>query len=65
MIYAGKDVFADGVYILVDVRDVAMAHILAFEKPEANGRYCVVGNVSSDIMKIVEKLYPAIDHSKR
>ena len=67
MIYAGKDVFSDRVYILVDIRDVAIAHILAFEKPEANGRYCVVGNVihSSEIIKIVQKLYPTLDHSKR
>ncbi|PWA69999.1 cinnamoyl-CoA reductase 1 [Artemisia annua] len=64
-IKTGEDVFSDRVYILVDVRDVAIAHILAFEKPEANGRYCVVGNVSSEIMKIVEKLYPTIDHSRR
>lgn len=38
-IKTGKDVFSDRVYILVDIRDVAIAHILAFEKPEANARY--------------------------
>ncbi|GKB59112.1 tetraketide alpha-pyrone reductase 1-like protein [Tanacetum coccineum] len=60
-------VFPDGVYRLVDVRDVAIAHILAFENPKANCRYCVVGNViqSSEIMKIVDKLYPTLDQSKR
>ncbi|GJZ08641.1 tetraketide alpha-pyrone reductase 1-like protein [Tanacetum coccineum] len=66
LIETGQEVFADGIYRLVDVRDVAIAHILAFENPEANGRYCVVGNVlhSSEIMKIVNKLYPALGHSK-
>ncbi|GKD71149.1 tetraketide alpha-pyrone reductase 1-like protein [Tanacetum coccineum] len=67
LIECGKEVFPDGVYRLVDVRDVAIAHILAFENPKANGRYCVVGNViqSSEIMKIVDKFYPSLDHSKR
>ncbi|KAM0048119.1 putative 3-beta hydroxysteroid dehydrogenase/isomerase, NAD(P)-binding domain superfamily [Helianthus debilis subsp. tardiflorus] len=39
----------------------------AFENPEANGRYCMVGNVvrSIEIMKIVEKLYPSLGDSKR
>ncbi|GJX28959.1 cinnamoyl-CoA reductase 1-like protein isoform X2 [Tanacetum coccineum] len=67
LIECGKEVFLDGVYRLVDVRDVAIAHILAFENPKANGRYCVVGNViqSSEIMKIVDKFYPSLDNSKR
>ncbi|PWA88945.1 bifunctional polymyxin resistance protein, ArnA [Artemisia annua] len=67
LIECGKELSLDGVYRFVDVRDVAMAHILAFENPKANGRYCVVGNVihSSVIMKIVDKLYPSLDHSKR
>ncbi|GKE54896.1 cinnamoyl-CoA reductase 1-like protein, partial [Tanacetum coccineum] len=62
----GKEVSPDGVYRLVDVRDVAIAHILAFENPKANGRYCVVGNViqSSEIMMIVDKFYLSLDHSK-
>ncbi|KAJ0837603.1 putative cinnamyl-alcohol dehydrogenase [Helianthus annuus] len=67
MIKNGKEVFSDGIYRLVDVRDVAMAHILAFENPEANGRYCMVGKVvrSLEIMKIVDKLYPGLVHSER
>ncbi|KAJ0682887.1 putative cinnamyl-alcohol dehydrogenase [Helianthus annuus] len=62
-----KEVMSNGIYRLVDVRDVARAHILAFENPEANGRYCMVGNVvrSIEIMKIVEKLYPSLGDSKR
>ncbi|XP_076937559.1 phenylacetaldehyde reductase-like, partial [Bidens hawaiensis] len=67
LIKDGKDVFPDGIYRLVDVRDVATAHILAFENPEANGRYCMVGKVvrSLEILKIVDKLYPSLGHSER
>lgn len=44
----------------VDVRDVAMAHVLAFESPSANGRYCLVEAVAhySDLLKIIHELYP-------
>ncbi|KAK1425316.1 hypothetical protein QVD17_20667 [Tagetes erecta] len=67
LIKHGKEVFSGAVYRLVDVRDVAIAHILAFENPEANGRYCLVGKLvwSSEIMKIADKLYPSLDHSDR
>ncbi|XP_076940834.1 phenylacetaldehyde reductase-like [Bidens hawaiensis] len=63
----GKELFPDGMYRLVDVRDVAAAHILAFENPEANGRYCMVGKVARylEIMKIVDELYPSLGHSER
>ncbi|XP_071706564.1 phenylacetaldehyde reductase-like [Rutidosis leptorrhynchoides] len=63
----GKELFPDGIYMLVDVRDVAAAHILAFENPEAKGRYLMVGNMvrSSVIMKILEKFYPAFGFSQR
>ncbi|KAI3757781.1 hypothetical protein L6452_05324 [Arctium lappa] len=61
-----KELSPDGIYRLVDVRDVANAHILAFENPEANGRYCMVGAVTcySEIMKILDELYPALGHSE-
>jgi len=44
----------------VDVRDVVMAHVLAFESPSANGRYCLVEAVAhySDLLKIIHELYP-------
>lgn len=59
--------FSGAVYRLVDVRDVATAHILAFEDPEANGRYCLVGKLawSSEIIKIADELYPSLVHSER
>ncbi|KAJ0646117.1 putative 3-beta hydroxysteroid dehydrogenase/isomerase, NAD(P)-binding domain superfamily [Helianthus annuus] len=67
LIKNGKEVFSDGIYRLVDVRDVATAHILAFENPEANGRYCMVGEVvrSLEIMKTMNKLYPSFGQSER
>ncbi|XP_076940841.1 phenylacetaldehyde reductase-like [Bidens hawaiensis] len=63
----GKDLFPGGMYLLVDVRDVAKAHILAFENPGTNGRYCMVGKAAPhmEIMKIVDKLYPSLGHSER
>ncbi|KAL2478317.1 NAD(P)-binding Rossmann-fold superfamily protein [Forsythia ovata] len=52
------------VYRLVDVRDVARAHILALENPLASGRYCLVGTVmsTSEVLKILLKLYPPLNH---
>ncbi|KAL9994004.1 putative 3-beta hydroxysteroid dehydrogenase/isomerase, NAD(P)-binding domain superfamily [Helianthus debilis subsp. tardiflorus] len=67
LIKNGKEVFSDGIYRLVDVRDVATAHILALENLEANGRYCMVGEVvrSLEIMKTMNKLYPSFGQSER
>ena len=44
----------------VHVKDVAMAHILAFEVPSAKGRYCLVESVAhyADVAKILKELYP-------
>ncbi|CAN4110312.1 unnamed protein product [Withania somnifera] len=58
----GKESWSGGTYKFVDVRDVADAHILAFEVPSANGRYCLVGanGYSSSLLKVLQKLYPSI-----
>jgi nucleoside-diphosphate-sugar epimerase len=57
-------VLPDGFYSFVDVRDVAHAHIQAFETHAANGKYCLVGSVThhSEACKIlfvdiIQKLY--------
>ncbi|BBN11651.1 protein MpDFR-like13 [Marchantia polymorpha subsp. ruderalis] len=44
----------------VDVRDVALAHVLAFETPSAEGRYILVGKVVhySEVSTILQKLQP-------
>ncbi|KAM1049487.1 hypothetical protein EV1_028287 [Malus domestica] len=49
-------------YWSVDVRDVATAHILAFEVPSASGRYCLVANVTHayEVLKIIQEPYPTL-----
>ncbi|KAJ9685156.1 hypothetical protein PVL29_017262 [Vitis rotundifolia] len=56
----GTQTFPSTTYRWVDVRDVANAHIQAFEVPSANGRYCLVSRVAhcSEVVKILHKLYP-------
>ncbi|KAJ9680253.1 hypothetical protein PVL29_019535 [Vitis rotundifolia] len=56
----GAQTFPNRSYRLVDVRDVANAHIQAYEIPEASGRYCLVERDlhCSEILKILLKLYP-------
>lgn len=57
------DTFPNKTHRWVDVRDVAMAHIQAYELPMARGRYCLVGSIlhCSETMKILRKLYPALN----
>ncbi|CAL5381872.1 unnamed protein product [Camellia sinensis] len=59
----GAKSFLNASYRWVDVRDVANAHIQAFEIPSASGRYCVVNRVAhfSEVVKILRELYPALD----
>jgi len=44
----------------VGVKDVAMAHVLAYEKPEAEGRYICSERVFhfGDFVSLLAKLYP-------
>ncbi|EOA37599.1 hypothetical protein CARUB_v10011960mg [Capsella rubella] len=48
---------------LVDVRDVALAHIKAYETPSANGRYIIEGPIVTinDIEKIVHEFFPELN----
>ncbi|KAB1215398.1 Tetraketide alpha-pyrone reductase 1 [Morella rubra] len=43
----------------VDVRDTATSHILAYENPSANGRYCVVAKTISysEVVQILRELF--------
>jgi len=54
--------FPSELYRLVDVRDVAIAHIQAFERPSASGRYLLVGRVAhvSEIAEILHERYPSM-----
>ncbi|KAK9913043.1 hypothetical protein M0R45_036869 [Rubus argutus] len=51
-----------GNYLSIDVRDVASAHIQAFEVPSATGRYCLVANVTPifEALKILKELHPSL-----
>lgn len=48
---------------LVDVRDVALAHVKALETPSANGRYIIEGPIVtiSDIEKVLREYFPDLD----
>ncbi|XAR62374.1 Cinnamyl-alcohol dehydrogenase [Bertholletia excelsa] len=56
----GSETFPNITFGWVHVRDVANAHIQAFEIASANGRYCMVERVvhMSEIVNILRKLYP-------
>nr|GME06826.1 cinnamoyl-CoA reductase 1-like [Ipomoea batatas] len=54
--------FSSGMNCYVDVRDVANAHIQAFELPSASGRYLLIGETIhySQVLKIAAQLYPSL-----
>ncbi|KAH6824553.1 Rossmann-fold superfamily protein [Perilla frutescens var. hirtella] len=63
LIKEGKQILANGVYHYVDVRDVALAHVLALENPSASGRYCLVARVaySFEALDILKRICPSLD----
>ncbi|XVE90419.1 hypothetical protein DITRI_Ditri20bG0076500 [Diplodiscus trichospermus] len=58
----GAETYPNTTYRLIDVRDVANAHVLAFENSSACGRYLVVEKVMhcSEVVEALRKLYPAL-----
>ncbi|KAH0911046.1 hypothetical protein HID58_034367, partial [Brassica napus] len=56
----GAQTFPNATFGWVNVKDVANAHIQAFENPDANGRYCLVERVAhySEVVNILHDLYP-------
>ncbi|KAH0728017.1 hypothetical protein KY284_003882 [Solanum tuberosum] len=58
----GSETYPNYTFGWVNVKDVALAHILAFENPSANGRYLMVESVAhySEIVKILRELYPTM-----
>lgn len=60
--FAGSETFPNSTFGWVNVKDVANAHVQAFEIPSAKGRYCIVESVVhySEIVKILHELYPDI-----
>lgn len=59
---AGVSTYPNATFGWVNVKDVAMAHILAYEVPSASGRYCLVDKVAhySEIVEMIRELYPSI-----
>nr|XP_043613916.1 phenylacetaldehyde reductase-like [Erigeron canadensis] len=58
----GSETYPNSSLGWVNVKDVAKAHIQAFEIPSANGRYCLVESVVhySELIEILRKLYPSV-----
>ncbi|WCJ36875.1 NAD(P)-binding Rossmann-fold superfamily protein [Euphorbia peplus] len=56
----GAQTFPNTTFGWINVKDVADAHIKAFEVPSASGRYCLVESVShySEVVNILRELYP-------
>lgn len=52
--------YANSVQAYVDVKDVALAHILVYEIPAASGRYLCAESVlhRGDVVKILGKFFP-------
>ncbi|CAI0455023.1 unnamed protein product [Linum tenue] len=59
---AGNKTYPNFHYWVVDVRDVAEAHIKAFENPLACGRYCLVESSVSfcHVLGILQEFYPTL-----
>ncbi|KAK8582132.1 hypothetical protein V6N12_072327 [Hibiscus sabdariffa] len=57
----GAQTFPNATFGWVNVKDVANAHIQAFEIPSATGRYCLVERVAhcSEAVNILSELYPS------
>lgn len=56
----GSETYPNVSFGWVHIKDVADAHVLAFENPSANGRYLLVESVAhfSEVVKILHELYP-------
>ncbi|KAJ4766444.1 Cinnamoyl-CoA reductase 1 [Rhynchospora pubera] len=58
----GSKTFQNASVRWVNVKDVALAHILAYEVPSASGRYLLVERVAhySEVVEIIRELYPSV-----
>ncbi|KAK9735975.1 hypothetical protein RND81_04G242400 [Saponaria officinalis] len=58
----GEPTFVNATFGWVDIKDVALAHILALEVPSAQGRYCIVESIAhiSHIVDVLRQLYPSL-----
>ncbi|XP_037455847.1 cinnamoyl-CoA reductase 1-like [Triticum dicoccoides] len=55
-----KKTYPNAVAAYVDVREVARAHVLVYERPDARGRYLCIGAVvhRADLVKLLGDLFP-------
>ncbi|KAK3155517.1 hypothetical protein QOZ80_2BG0204220 [Eleusine coracana subsp. coracana] len=55
-----KKTYPNAVAAYVDVRDVARAHVLAYERPNARGRYLCIGTVlhRAQLIGLLKQLFP-------
>lgn len=62
MFIVGAEAFPNFSFGWVNVKDVANAHVLAYEVPSASGRYCLVERVChySEVVRILRVLYPTL-----
>ncbi|XP_030951757.1 phenylacetaldehyde reductase-like isoform X3 [Quercus robur] len=58
----GAQTFPNVTFGWVNVKDVANAHIQAYEIPTASGRYCLVERVihHSEVVRVLRELYPTL-----
>ncbi|XP_040995254.1 phenylacetaldehyde reductase-like [Juglans microcarpa x Juglans regia] len=58
----GAQVFPNLSFGWINVKDVANAHVQAYEIPSASGRYCLVERVAhhSEVVRILRELYPSL-----
>ncbi|KAK8336618.1 hypothetical protein V6Z11_A09G135100 [Gossypium hirsutum] len=63
----GVQTFPNATFGSVNVKDVANAHIQAFEIPSASGRYCLVERVAhyAEVVKFLHQLYPSFQLPKK
>ncbi|XVF71299.1 hypothetical protein PTKIN_Ptkin12aG0025800 [Pterospermum kingtungense] len=63
----GEVIYRIPACMFVDVRDVAFAHIQAFEDPSGGGRYCLVEKTLSfsEVQKILYQLYPTLSLNEK
>ncbi|KAJ9164333.1 hypothetical protein P3X46_023924 [Hevea brasiliensis] len=56
----GAHTFPNATFGWVNVKDVANAHVQAFEIPSASGRYCLAERVAhySELVNVLRELYP-------
>lgn len=67
LLFLGTPTFPNASFGWVNVKDVANAHILAFEDPSANGRYCLVERVAhfSEVVNLIREVFPDIKLPER